>query len=138
MKMKNGKKGWEASCEKNGNENSIHEKYKNAIKEGPTCVCICCGQLFFQKGVKKRTPHIIPSKMAPSQKSLKIEYDEQCVSLNRYLENHSNTMSALSTDECFRRRRHERTPVVGFDYPPVFFTGGKDSLGNDYPPVKNP
>ena len=42
---------------------------------------------------------MIPSKMAPGQKSLKIEYDEQRVSLNRYLENHSNTMSALSTDE---------------------------------------
>jgi len=42
-----------------------------------------------------------PSKMAPGQKSLKIEYDERSVSLNRYIENHSNTMSGLSTDECF-------------------------------------
>ena len=46
-------------------------------------------------------PHMIPSKMAPGQKSLKTEYDERSVSLDRYLENHSNITSALSTDECF-------------------------------------
>jgi len=44
---------------------------------------------------------MIPSKMAPGQKSLKTEYDERSVSLDRYLENHSNITSALSTDECF-------------------------------------
>ena len=44
---------------------------------------------------------MIPSKMAPGHKSLQIEYDERSVSLNRYLENHSNTTNGLSTDECF-------------------------------------
>jgi len=44
---------------------------------------------------------MIPSKMAPGHKSLKIEYDERSVSLNRHLEIHTNTMSALSTEECF-------------------------------------
>jgi len=34
--------------------------------------------------------------------------------------------------------RYTNTGVVGFDYPPVFFTGGKDSLENGYPQVKIP
>ena len=31
----------------------IRRFYKASIKEGPTNVCICCGQLFFNKSVKK-------------------------------------------------------------------------------------
>jgi hypothetical protein len=27
-------------------------KYENAIKEGPTLVCVCCGGLFFKRSVK--------------------------------------------------------------------------------------
>ena len=50
---------------------------------------------------------MIPSIMAPGQKSLKIEYEEQSVSLNRYHANHSNTMSALSTDECLHAYFYE-------------------------------
>jgi len=56
---------------------------------------------------------------------------------------------SLQTDRRrFQRRKVPRptqagllkTGVVGFDFPPplCFFTEGKDSLGNGYPPVKIP
>ncbi|KAL0073642.1 hypothetical protein J3Q64DRAFT_1780517, partial [Phycomyces blakesleeanus] len=39
------------------NWSSIQRKYESTIREGPTCVCGCCGGLFFQKDISsvKRT-----------------------------------------------------------------------------------
>ena len=84
------------------NNNNLIQIYENAIKDGPTYICVCCGGLFFKRSVKKfnKTDYndltLLNKILNVDQVSIDSEFKYICITCDKYSKSNKVPRLALS------------------------------------------